>query len=457
MRKLIIIWSLLVTTINYAQNKQLLYGFDELPQTLLLNPGAEVSYKTHVGMPLLSGIHLQGGFSGFSAYDIFKDDGVDVNIKIRNVVDQFGTQEFVSFNQQLEVINAGFRLPNNSYLSFGYYQETDFIGRIPKDMVDLFYHGNTIDKVYSFNKFGLRADVTGVLHVGISKKINNKWQVGARAKIYSGVANARAKIKSGDFYTENGNQNVYNHHLDNVDLYFQSSGIILDDYDDVETSFYTKKLLFGGNLGLGIDVGFTHHLTKHWEITGSVLDFGFISNSKETESYTVKGDYQIEGINLFFDENNPQDYWSDLEDDFNSKVVTDTIYSSYTSLKPIKFNGAITYSFGKPRTDDCRFQTEFNVFTNRLGFQLYSTLGEINSQIAATLFYERRINKNIRVKATYTADSFSYKNIGLGVSTKIGAFNSYLLVDNLLNMNNVYNAKSASIQAGINLIFNNKN
>ena len=46
---------------SFAQNKQILYDFDQLPQTLMLNPGAEVDYDTHFGIPLLSSIYFQIG------------------------------------------------------------------------------------------------------------------------------------------------------------------------------------------------------------------------------------------------------------------------------------------------------------------------------------------------------------------------------------------------------------
>ena len=115
MRKLLLL-SFLVYTIGYSQNKQVLYDFAGLPQTLMLNPGAEVNNKFHVGLPLLTQISFQGGFTGFSAYDIFADDGVDINDKIRAAIGSFGKSEFIAINQQLEVFNGGFRLKNNQYL-----------------------------------------------------------------------------------------------------------------------------------------------------------------------------------------------------------------------------------------------------------------------------------------------------------------------------------------------------
>ena len=55
-----------------SQNKHLLYNFDELPQNLMSNPGAEVNFDLHAGLPFFSQIHISAGSSGVSLYDIFK-------------------------------------------------------------------------------------------------------------------------------------------------------------------------------------------------------------------------------------------------------------------------------------------------------------------------------------------------------------------------------------------------
>ena len=457
MRKLLLV-SFLVCIIGYSQNKQVLYDFSELPQTLLLNPGAEINNKFYVGLPLLSQVSIQGGFTGFSVYDIFADDGVDINDKIRAAINDFGKSEFIGVNQQLDVFNAGFRLKNNNYLSFGYYQELDLLAKIPRDLVDLFYDGNTdINRAYSIRKLAARAELLGVLHLGLSKKINNKWNIGARAKIYSSVFNLNSKLNRGSFFTEEGSANIYRQHLDNVSFLLQTSGVFLDANQDFDASYIKSKLLFGGNLGLGLDVGFTYHLKKQWLITGSVLDIGFINNSKNVESYRVRGDYEAEGFQLNFDPNNPEEYWNDLKEEFDNSIVLDTLYTKYISFRPVKINGAVSYSFGRQYFDDCRYFNTEQPYLNKVGFQLFSTLGTVHSYLAATLFFERRFSKHLQTKITYTIDPYSFSNLGLGLSTQLGAFNAYLVVDNLLNLNNLYAAKSTSFQVGINFIFKNKN
>lgn len=447
----------LVHAVGFAQNKQVLYDFAGLPQTLLLNPGAEVDNRFHFGMPLFSHLSAQGGFTGFSAYDIFADDGVDINEKIKAAVSNYGTTEFVAFNQQLEVLSGGYRLPNNDYLSFGYYEELDFLAKIPRDMVDLFYEGNTvIDRRYSIKKLAARAELLGVLHVGLSKKINEKWNLGARAKIYSGVFNVNTKSNSGSFYTEEGTQNIYRQHLENVNFLMQTSGIFFHNGEDIDASYVKSKMLFGGNLGFGIDVGFTHHYSKQWTITGSILDLGLINNSKNVETYIAKGNYEVEGVQLNFDPDNSENYWSDLKTDFDNSTVLDTLYKSYISFRPVKLNGSASYSFGR-KYDDCRFLIDQGLYINKIGFHLSSTVGAAHSYLAGTLFYERWFNKYLQVKLTYTADPFSFSNVGLGLSTQIGIFNAYFTADNLLGLNNIYDVKSANFQLGLNFIFKDKN
>jgi hypothetical protein len=457
MKKIIFLF-LYISIQSVAQNKQILYDFNNLPQTLLLNPGAEVYNKYHIGFPLFSQISFQGGFTGFSTYDIFANNGVPINDKIRNAINKYGNAEFIETNQQLEVINVGYRLKNNSYLSFGFYEEFNALVKIPRDLVDLFYEGNSvINRHYSIKKMAARAELFGVLHLGLSKKINKKWQVGGRFKIYSSVFNANSKQNTGEIYLENGTNNIYKQHIDNVNILVQTSGVFFDNTDVITQSYIQKKLLFGGNLGVGIDAGFTYHPEKHWTVTGSILDFGFINYKQNVEAYSVKGSYAIEGIQVNFNPANPENYWQNLKDDFDNQVALDTIYTKYTSLRPVKLNGSIAYAFGRPYYDDCHFSKKIDTYTDKMGLQLFSTVGAVHSYLAATLFYEKRINKYLQTKITYTADPFSFTNIGLGISSHFGAFNMYFAADNLISLANVYNAKSFNVQLGINFIFNNKN
>ena len=103
------------TFLGYAQNKQLMYDFKEVPQSILLNPGIETGLGMYVGVPLLSGISFQAGSSGASVNDFFANDGLDINDKIREraLYGMKPTDE-LSGSFQVEILNVGFRSKKKS-------------------------------------------------------------------------------------------------------------------------------------------------------------------------------------------------------------------------------------------------------------------------------------------------------------------------------------------------------
>lgn len=92
-------------------------------------------------------------------------------------------------------------------------------------------------------------------------------------------------------------------------------------------------------------------------------------------------------------------------------------------------------------------------YLNAVGAHLFAVNRPKQLQLALTTFYYRRLFNNLTVKTTYTIDSFSYKNIGLGVSAQFKNVNFYILADNLLEFKNLAKAQSVSLQLGFNYIF----
>ena len=134
-----------------SQNKQILYDFAELPQTLLLNPASETNYKLHVGVPLLSGFSTEFGSKGFTVSDLFADDNRSINDKVAEVLQNIDSRDYVKFNSQVEVFSAGYRFDDKTYFSIGFYEEIDAIGYFPKDILTLINEGNNAYLNKSFN------------------------------------------------------------------------------------------------------------------------------------------------------------------------------------------------------------------------------------------------------------------------------------------------------------------
>lgn len=456
MRKTLFIFIVLIAINCFSQNKQILYNFTSVPQSMLSNPGSDVKYNWFVGIPLLSGFSASLGSSGFAAYDLFADNGVDFNAKLRNVVFSTSRNDKVSLNEQLEIFSGGFKLgdwQSNSYISFGMYQELDVLAYLPKDPVLLALDGNQnyLGKVFDMGDLNARGELLSVFHIGFHKNVSEKLILGARGKIYSSIFNVSSTKNSGFFYTTQGTNSVYDQVI-SANVLVNTSGFLnyTTNYSGNVESDILKKTFLGGNLGLGVDLGLTYYPKPNLQFTASLIDIGFIKHSKEVESYRYKGFYKYVGLTPDFVLGNS----NDLIEEFNNAIPLDTLNVKYTTWRPVKFNSSIQYSFGDGRSSDCNCIGENeNKYTNSVGAQLFVISAPRTPLAALTVYYRRQIFDSLEMKATYTVDSYSSKNIGLGLSTTLGKVNFYLLADNLLEYKDISKANSLAFQLGLNIIF----
>ena len=466
-----------------AQNKQLLYDFNEIPQALMLNPGMKTSQQWHTGIPVLSGLSFQAATSGVTVNDLFADDGVDFTTKVQErLLDVMTQKDDFSSTSQIEGFNVGFRGRNrpDDYYSFGMYGEMDIISYWPKDLAILAFEGNggnNIGRSFDLGDLKLRGEMVNVFHFGINRKVNNTLTIGARAKLYSSIFQFQSTKNSGSFRTVEGQNNIYTSTIV-ADMQLQTAGVkgfydIIDEdtgttQKDV-TSLFTERVLLGGNLGLGFDMGFTHHLNPQTTITGSILDVGFIYNSKDVWNYTFEGVASTEGITVFLPEDIDDvdnDLWQELVDEIDAALPHGENQSGYISFRPIKAYGSIRYDWGEARNslfDNCGCginaggRTNSDFYRNSVGGQLFMIKRPRGVQAALTGFYQKRLGRTLSLKTTYTVDKYSWTNIGLGLNLQAGPINFYVLGDNLLSYGNIADSHYASLQFGFNIISWNDN
>nr|WP_299175585.1 DUF5723 family protein [uncultured Allomuricauda sp.] len=478
-----ILWAILfMGMFLQAQNKQLLYDFYEIPQSLLVNPGVKTLQKWHVGVPVLSGLSFQVGTSGVTVNDLFADDGIDFTTKVRErLIDGMSRKDDFSTTSQIDGFNIGFRGKNrpDDYYSFGMYGETDIIVYWPKDLAILAFEGNggnNIGRSFDLSDLSLRGEMVNVAHFGVNRKVSNTLTVGARAKIYSSIFQFQTIQNSGTFRTTQGQDNIYSTSI-TADMQLQTSGVegIIDILEEDTgttqrdlTKLFMKRVLFGGNLGLGFDAGFTYQLNPQTTITGSMLDLGFIYNSKDIKNYTVRGSASNEGITVFLPEDIPDlnnNLWEDLVDELEEALPYEENDEGYISFRPLKVYGSIRYNFGEGGVFDENCGCGVNAqggqndafYRNSLGGQLFFMKRPRGVQAAVTGFFQKRLGRGFSFKTTYTADKYSLTNIGLGLNLQVGPINFYMLGDNLLGYRNIADSHYASLQFGFNIISWNDN
>lgn len=433
----------------------MLYDFAGLPQTLLLNPGLETNYKYHIGLPLLSGFSLEIGSTSFSVADIFSVDNRTLSDKVQAVLNSVNSSDYLKINSQIEVFSAGFRFDQKTYISFGFYEELDAIGYLPKDLLTLVNKGNSayLNRTFSFSQLLFKLDFLGVIHAGITRKLSDQLTLGGRFKIYSSALNLETANNYGTFTTNSGNNNIYIQRLNNININLRSSGFVENNENIIDSNTYLKNTFLGGNLGVGLDFGLTYHISPQLQFSGSVIDVGFVNHKKNIQNTAIAGNFTFEGIELEFDASNAN-YWNVLETNFKEQISNVENTESYVSWRPTKLNAAIKYSFGEKRSAYCYDNTFKEFYTDAFGAQLYSVFRPLSQQFALTGFYEKSFSKKLHAKITYTLDNYSYTNLGVGISAQMGKFNFYGILDNIAELSDISASNNISLQFGFNLIFN---
>ena len=454
MNKLVLIL-FLISVVSLKSQQKLAFSFGESPQTLLLNPGAETNFRSHYGIPMLSNFSFDLGITGFTLNDLFSNDSRAFKTRFEAVLNKINSTDYVSFNTQVEVLNVGFRLDKKTYLSFGFYEELDFISYMPKDFIELFYYGNQpfLNRSFSLSQVSMKGDFLGVLHAGISKKINEKLNVGARVKIYSSSINIESLNNSGTFTSSTSNENIIRQSLNNLNGQIRTSGIVDSDDEFIDSpGEYFSKTFLGSNMGLGLDLGLTYHFTSQLEFTASLLDIGFIRHSKNTKNFNIDGNYVLDGLNFEYDASSLSNYWQQVEQDFRDRVITEETQEAYTSWRPMKINAALKYSFGEKRDKTCYSKTHKQYYYNAIGFQLHNIMRPIKPQFSFTSFYEASLSKKIHTKFTHTINDYSSMIFGAATSLQLGKLSVFGGLDNLLGVADVSSGNSVAFNFGFNIV-----
>lgn len=464
MRSCLTLFLLCFIFVCQGQNKQLIYNFNELPQALMINPGAYLDYDAHIGIPLLSQIHFAVGTSGVNVHDIFDNSTPNINQRVTRTMARLTHKDYFTVHQQLEVLSLGWRINSKNYLSMGIYQELDAFSYFPKDPAILATEGNRnyINVPFDFSHVSFSGELLTAYHIGLNQKVNRKLTIGARLKFYSGIFNAESTNNTGTFLTINTPEgpNYFRHFADNLDVRVNTSGFASLQEDNETVQDASKDLLgrafFGGNLGLGLDFGATYRIRENLTISGSILDLGMMWQREDVESYTYRGSYQTDGLEPLFPNIEPDGstipYWDIFEDEVDRNLVDKTYTDPYTTWRPLKFNTAVEFGFGESILPcDYRVLSKQD-FHSKLGIHLFGIRRPKDYKFALTTYYDRQVLKGLRMKVSYTLDNFSYTNVGLLVSTKLKNFNFYLAADNLIGYFNLAKSNHQSLQLGFQFI-----
>lgn len=399
-------------------------------QNSYVNPALIPEGKVFIGLPVLSGVHVNFN-NKFSYNDGFTRESDRTVININSILGELQKQNMTSAKVDVNLLHFGYRLNTGPFVSFSIREriEGDFL--YPRQMVDYVWNGNNqfLNEDVKVSKLGLRAVHFREFGLGLAAPINSQLTVGIRGKFLIGFANI--SIPGNAKATLRSNGDAFQLDADWENARYRTSG--LDIYDETQGDL-GSHLVMNGNKGFALDIGATYKLNKYYEITGSIVDLGFI-NWKENISNQVIGDttFSYAGVNLDGLGNVTQT----LEDSLFSQFETTENTDAYRDWLPVTAYGSWIYHYSS--------STDF-----------YVTVGSRLVQRQLKMMYgggvTQKFGRAFTGSLSVTKLPQQFFNVGAAFVAKGGPVKLYMAVDHLINFN-VPKSKAIDFRVGMNIAF----
>lgn len=413
-----------------------------LHQSSYNNPAIIPAYSSSFNVPAFPGVGLNLSLRGFNARTVL--DHIDTSglIDLPAVYpDIKGKKIEVNTELNLELFHLRFR-SKNWYYGINLNQRTITSVAIAKDLLGFAIFGNDHFAGRTADFSTTRVSAMAFTEVGFSMARNYKrWNFGGRAKFLVGNAAANTSNTTISFYTPERTTDEIVVKL-NGSLHTAGIGILTDSINKVpvdksEKDFDQKDVTSFRNLGGAIDLGVTYDVSSRFTIGASVTDLGYITWKQKTYNYN-QNDVEVRfgGMN-----------------DYNA-LGDDSLLNRYGDSIVALFDGNITRnSFTTMLPARFMFNASYDLNTrNSIGALVQGRYFNEEMQMAYTANYMHKF-RNIDIALNYSIIGNTYTNVGVGFAAKMGAFQFYLVQDNVLSYLALDKAQVINLRFGLNIVW----
>ena len=439
---------LLLSNISFGQNDNILFLMDNVPSSKNVNIASfNDSIKFNFSIPLLSSI--QTSLNSDFVYDNIIKRKIDNSkfIDTNSFLNSLKNKNEISFYSKFNLLRLGFKV-KNYYLDIRVDEKINFDLSTDKGLFEFLIFGNkqyeNNDKIGEFSSDFLHHRE---FSVAFSKKLNIKNNflfVGVKPKYYFGLADldihGELNYKNKDDFSSVG---IHLNGNGSVSAPLEINGNELD-FNNIKSTFvFQEYILNTDNYGFGFDIGLNYRTPK-LKIDFSIIDIGKINwklNSKKIE-YDLS--YNFEG----FDISNSID-----SIDKNYIGFNDLINNTFDSLETSNSLKINNYNYSKNLKTKFFLNASY-IISDKLSFGvlLNSSSNDIFREINLSIHSSFTHNDIFKFLITYN----STNKLGIGISTKGGPLQFYLLSDNIFKTHKVFRLnelRSANLHLGLNFIF----
>ena len=430
-----------------AQQVNTLYFLENAPMRHTINPAFQPVSKGYINFSPLGWMTLGVGNNVLTISDMFYVDPATGKTVTPLHPEAGNKQLFLKqFNRSmlyfntdltLGLLNMGFRIKDDGYLTIGFNEHIEVGETTPKSMFEFILNGGMTDltggtNVMNFNGLGLGATLYTEMAVGYSHRLDEQWTIGGKLKILFGqmdmsVNSKMLQIKSNPEWMNINTQFGLNvagpidfsrlpsaegKTMQEYTQEFQNGGVALDSLVDYRNVW---KMITPSGMGAAIDFGFAYKPIENLQLSVALNDLGFIYWYK-AQKYNCNLDTTFNGVGEF-DYGDPA--FRDDEGNFSTQLLLDSVKNNLIGI-------ANSATFQRQGKGYCKMPSaklniglDANFWENRIGFGIVSATRLYN----ARLYEELTIGLAFRpcnwfnIAASYSLmENGKYSNIGAGLS-----------------------------------------
>lgn len=431
-----------------AQQVNTLYYLENAPMRHTINPAFQPVSRGYINFTPLGWTSMGIGNNSLTLSDLLYVDPttgktitpLHPNGDKQALLNVLRKSTLFNGEMTLGLLNMGFAIKENGYLTIGINEKIDAGMALPKPMFDFLLGGGMQDleggwNTFNLSQLGVTASAYTEVGFGYSHRINDHWTVGGKLKLllgqlYAGInANDLRIDASLDEWKLQGDLDVMAAGPINYDLLPKANNMPVKDYydqlvngeDGSERDWSQivdykdwRNLAKPSGYGAALDLGVAWKPIQQLQISAAVTDLGFIYWNR-SRKYNAHIDTTFTGVGDF-EYNDPA--FQNEQGDFDPQLLLD---SALNSLKGIansaRLNGGDVVG-AKMVTARLNVGLDANFWDNRIGLGVMSATKFRNSRVYEEVTFGlafRPVNW-FNLAATYSLlDNGKYSNIGAGL------------------------------------------
>lgn len=426
-----IVFVIINLSLASAQKSQVMY-YMNLPQNHFMNPALRPLNGFYLGIGITGiGITLNNNF--FNLSDVLMPGRSDSVItflhpdyNVNDFLRKLKKSNFLTPEADIQLFGLGFNAGRQSYVFLDIVERIDGNFSLPGNLIKLGLGGNEdfVGKTMDLTNLDVRMFYFREAGAGLSSYVTKNLRLGFKGKILFGIAGAaidnnRLSLTVDDDFRHTFNADLMANISGPVKIYFDADNkpdsMDFDEDKIKSPDFYLNTR----NFGMGLDFGMVYNVTNRLSLSASITDLGYIKWKDMITNMKAESQFEFSGLNIKDVVNGTKTFeelTNELLDSLkNSFVIED-------DKKP--FNTFLTPCIG--------LGVGYNL-TKSFGLGLLSRTYIKNGELKEAITVSANLNAGnaFSTSVSYTATTYSFDNLGVGLAFRAGFLQFYFLTDKI--------------------------